>query len=231
MMKLYNFAFGPYPQRLTIYLAEKGLTDDVELIRLQPPHGETDWLPGAVKDISPSGSLPIIVDDDGTIVGQSLAILEYLEDTRTAVDMRGKMPRDRARTREIITVFDEALTFFGIWARHGSRLSRSATAESQAAVTIGAERYFQKLRLAERMIGDAEFIAGDSVTTADCVAMAALNFTRGFYGVPIPSDCARLSGWYARFSLRPSVPTPDYPPEQHALALDLMAQTGIGVQS
>lgn len=228
-MKLYNFPFGPYPERVTIYVAEKGLTD-VELIRLEPPRGKANWPPAAIKGLSPSGSLPIIVDDDGTVVGQSLAILEYLEDTRASSDMRGKTPKDRARTREIINALDEALTFFGIWARHGSRLNRGIDRESQDAAEIGAERYLQKLRLAERMIIDAEFIAGDTVTTADCVAMAALHFTLGFYGVPIPSDCSRLSGWYARFSLRPSVSTPAYPPEQHAIALDLMAQTGIKIQ-
>ncbi|MDI4235066.1 hypothetical protein AAFX91_05735 [Bradyrhizobium sp. 31Argb] len=32
-MKLYNFPFGPYPQRLTIYVPEKGLTD-IELIHV-----------------------------------------------------------------------------------------------------------------------------------------------------------------------------------------------------
>lgn len=33
LMKLYNFPFGPYPQRLTIYVPEKGLTD-IELIHV-----------------------------------------------------------------------------------------------------------------------------------------------------------------------------------------------------
>lgn len=228
MMRLYNFAFGPYPQRLTIYLTEKGLTD-VELIRLEPPGGETNWPPAAIEHLSPSGSLPIIVDDDGTVVGQSLAILEYIEDTRGGLDMRGKTPRDRARTREVTTVFDEALTFFGIWARHGSRRNRGSDQESQAIARIGAERYFEKLRLAERMVAGAEFIAGETVTTADCVAMAALHFILSFYGVPIPSDCSRLSDWFARFSRRPSAPTCDYPPEQHELALGLLAQTGVRI--
>jgi glutathione S-transferase len=230
VLKLYNCAFGPYPQRVTIYLAEKGLSE-VELVRLEPPRGRTNWPPSVIKGLSPNGSLPIIVDDDGTVVGQSLAILEYLEDTRGGPNMRGKTPKDRARTREVTTVLDEALTFFGIWARHGSHLNRGADRESQDAAEIGAERYFQRLRLAERMIGDVEFIAGNTVTTADCVAMASLHFTLGFYGVPIPSDCPRLSDWYARFSLRPSVPTPDYPLEQHAIAIGLMAQTGIRIRS
>ncbi len=228
MMRLYNFAFGPYPQRLTIYLAEKGLAD-VELIRLEPPSGKGNWPPAAIEHLSPSGSLPIIVDDDGTVVGQSLAILEYIEDTRSGLDMRGNTPRDRARTREVTTVVDEALTFFGVWARYGSRLSRGTDHESRATAEIGAERYFEKLRLTDRMIASAEFIAGDTVTTADCVAMAALHFILSFYGVPIPSDCSRLSDWYARFSRRPSAPTCDYPSEQHAFALGLMAQTGIRI--
>lgn len=229
-MKLYNFAFGPYPQRVTIYLAEKGLTE-VELIRLEPPRGKTGWSPTFLKGLTPAGSLPIIVDDDGTVVGQSLAILEYLEDTRPGLDMRGKTPATRARTREITAVFDEAMTFFGLWARHGSHLNRGIDRESQDVAEICAARYFLQLRLVERMIDDSEFLAGDTVTIADCVAMATLYYVAGFYDVPIPSDCPRLSDWYARFSLRPSVPVSEFPHEQHAIARNLMTQTGITIST
>ena len=38
-MRRYNFVFGPYPQRVTSYLAEKGLTE-VELIRFVPQRGK-----------------------------------------------------------------------------------------------------------------------------------------------------------------------------------------------
>ncbi|RZN34698.1 glutathione S-transferase family protein [Bradyrhizobium sp. Leo121] len=229
-MKLYNFAFGPYPQRLTIYVAEKGLTD-IELIRLDPPTDQTNWPPALLKGLTPASSLPIVVDDDGTVVGQSLAILEYLEDTRPGPDMRGRTPADRAHTRELVTVFDDALSFFALWARHGSLLNRGVDRESRDVAEICAPSYFQKLRLAERMIGDAEFLAGEAVTIADCVAMATLRYVDGFYDVPIPSDCSRLSNWYARFSSRPSVPAHDFPPHQHALARHLMTQTGISIEN
>lgn len=227
-VKLYDFPWGPYPLRISIYLAEKGLTD-VEVIKCDPPLDKSNWPPAFLKELTPAGSLPVIVDDDGTAVGQSLAILEYLEETRSGPDLLGASPALRARTREMVSVFDEAIAFFGLWARHGSYLNRGIITESLEAAAIGAERYGQKLRLAERMIETNEFVAGPSVTIADCVAMAALQFTREFYGVPIPSDCPSLIGWYDRFSQRPSVQKLEFPPEQHAVARQLMAQTGITV--
>lgn len=227
-MKLYNFPFGPYPQRVAIYLSEKGLAN-IEVIHLEPPNGKTgrsDFL----KHITPAGSLPAIVDDDGTVVGQSLAILEYIEDTHPEPDMRGKTAAARAHTREFINVFDEALTFFGLWARHGSHLSHGINRVSRDMAEICSARYFQKLRLAEKMIDPAMgFIAGDTVTIADCVAMATLHYIIAFYDVPIPSDCPKLVDWYARFSARLSAPPNNFPQEQHRFARNLMEQTGITI--
>jgi glutathione S-transferase len=132
-----------------------------------------------------SAACPIIVDDDGTVVGQSLAILEYLEDTRPGPDMRGKTPVTRAPTREITAVFDEAMTFFGLWARHDGHLNRGTDRESQDLAEICAARYFQKLRLVEQMIDGTEFLAGDMVTIADCVAMATLLGSNWLLVLPI----------------------------------------------
>jgi glutathione S-transferase len=225
-MKVYNFPFGPYPQRVRIYLAEKGVTG-VELVEFDAPTSKANWPPAFIAALTPTGSLPIIVDDDGTAVTQSLAILEYLEDTRPVPDMRGVSSADRARTRELVNVFDEALTSFALWARYGSDLSRSDKREYRDVITIGAERFFEKLRLAERMIEDTQFLAGDGVTIADCVAMATLQYTIGFYDVPIPLDCNRLSNWYMRFTLRASAAKCDFPAEQHRIARHLMTQTNI----
>ncbi|WP_425340446.1 hypothetical protein [Ciceribacter sichuanensis] len=40
------------------------------------------------------GSLPILRDADGTVIGQSLAILEYIEDRVPEPDMRGNTPAE-----------------------------------------------------------------------------------------------------------------------------------------
>jgi glutathione S-transferase len=129
----------------------------------------------------------------------------------------------------MVSVFDEAIAFFGLWARHGSYLNRGIIKESLEAAAIGAERYAQKLRLAERMLMKGQFLTGPDITIADCVAMATLQFTREFYGVPIPADCPALIDWYARFSARPSVQKLSFPADQHAIAHELIAQTGITI--
>jgi glutathione S-transferase len=139
--------------------------------------------------------------------------------------MTGETATARALTREMIAIFDEATTFFGIWARHGSRLNFAQHKQSADAASIGAERFAMKLRLAEAMMPDGRFLAGDRVTIADCVAMALLQFVDEFYGVKIPINCPRLAGWYQAFSSRPSVPHHDYPAEQLSLAYGLPEQT------
>jgi glutathione S-transferase len=226
-MKLYNFGFGPYPQRLTIYLAEKGIPD-VDVVTFDPPvEARENWPPPAVAALSPTGSLPIVVDDDGTAVTQSLAILEYLEDAYPYPEMRGRTAAERAHTRQILNVFDEALDAFALWGSYGSDLGGRDKGEYRHVIRIGAESYFGKLRLAERMIGETEFLASARVTIADCVAMALLQYTADFYDVPIPADCRKLTAWKARFASRPSVRACVFPPEQWRIARNLMAQTGV----
>lgn len=90
-IKLYNFAFGPYPQGLNIYLAEKNPAN-VDFIIFDEPDKQAGVPPAAVKELTPTGSMPILEDDDGTVIGQSLAILEYLEDKVSGPDMLGATP-------------------------------------------------------------------------------------------------------------------------------------------
>lgn len=228
-IKLYNFALGPYPQRLNIYLAETNPTN-VEFILFDEPHKQAGIPPVAVRCLTPTGSMPILEDDDGTVIGQSLAILEYLEDKASGPDMLGATAAIRARTRQFVYMFDEALTFFGLWARHGSSLGHGDVRTSQDVAEICSDRYFELLRQIEKVIGDTEFIADECVTVADCVAMATLQYAIDFYDVPIPRSCPKLARWYAGFSKRPSAVSPRYPEAKRAIALGLMAQTKISVK-
>lgn len=225
-MRLYNFAFGPYPQRLNIYLAEKRPAG-VERILFDAPDKAADIPPASVRALTPTGSLPILRDDDGTVIGQSLAILDYIEDKVPEPDMRGRTPADRAWTRQFVHLFDEAATFFGLWARHGSPLGRGTVRMSRDVAEICAARYFNQLRLVDRMMGDGAFITGDRITIADCVAMATLQYAADFHAVPIPPGCGRLERWFDRFSSRPSAARPPYPEPKRAVALGLVEHTGV----
>ena len=53
----------------------------------------------AYRDINPQMALPSLVLDDGTVLFQSLAILEYIEETHPAPPLLPADPAGRARVR------------------------------------------------------------------------------------------------------------------------------------
>lgn len=223
-MKLFNFAWGPYPRRLTHYLAVKPVAD-LELVEVEFPHRPELWPAGFLKSLNPAHSLPVLEVRPDLRLGQSIAILEYLEERSAAPDMIGLTAEARAVTREWIAIFDEATSFFGLWARQGSRVNADRHAASREAAAVGAERFAAKLRVAEEKIV-GPFLAGADMTIADCVAFALLEFTDQFYGVPLPADCPRLADWYAQMATASSAPPAPYPPDMVAVAHGLPEQTG-----
>ena len=55
----------------------------------------------AFKRINPQGAVPALFDGDGPPLTQSLAILDYLEETRGGPKLLPEDPRDRARARSL----------------------------------------------------------------------------------------------------------------------------------
>jgi glutathione S-transferase len=227
-LKLYNFGWGPYPRRIAIYLAEKGITD-IEVVEVEFPHRPELWPEDFLLKLNPAHSLPVLDTGRGLLIGQSLAILEYLEEQYRTPDLLGSTAEERAITREVVSLFDEATGFFGIWARQGSSVNVDRHRQDATAVAVGAERYASKLRVAEAK-QDGPFLCGSTATMADCVAAALIEFTSQFYGVPLPDDCPKLSAWFARMSKRPSMSPPDYPASMLEVARHLQEQTRIFIQ-
>jgi glutathione S-transferase len=220
--------------------SEKNIPD-IDLVEVEFPHQPERWPADFLRSLNPARSLPVLETESGVRIGQSLAILEYLEERYPSPTLLGNTPEARAAARELVAVFDEATTFFGIWARQGSRLNAAAhgaqTLRSDrhttnlAAAEVGAERFGSKLRIAEDMIGDGPFLGGDRLTLADCVAFALLEFTRDFYAVPLPASCPKLAAWYAGFAQRKRDTLCRYPPELAAIARGLPEQSGLDAEA
>lgn len=215
-MKLYELDWGLYPRRVSIYLAEKGISG-VERIAFD---ALAEWPSPVLARLSPAATVPILQTDDGTLIRSSIAILEYLEEQFPTPDMLGATPNARARTRELVSVIDEASNQFVIWCRESSPLFASLNKQSREAATLAADAYYGRLRLLDTMAQESEgpFLAGSQATIADCIAVATLQFAENFYGVPVPENCSVLSDWYAFFALRPSAGLPSYPEPLRALA-------------
>ena len=94
-MKLYGYFRSSAAYRVRIALNLKKLPAEVIFVDLDAnAHRAEDY-----RRVNPQMALPSLVLDDGTVLFQSLAILEYLEETHAAPPLLPKDASGRARVR------------------------------------------------------------------------------------------------------------------------------------
>jgi maleylpyruvate isomerase len=98
MIKLYNYFRSSASFRVRIALNFKGLTYDYVPVHLLKDGGEQ--LAPSFRTLNPDSLVPVL-DDDGAVLTQSLAIIEYLEETRPQPPLLPRDAHERAYVRSI----------------------------------------------------------------------------------------------------------------------------------
>ena len=189
-MKLYlDTSRAPNPRKVRIYLAEKGLT--LPLTELNLRAGE-QRSPEFVKK-NPFAGVPILELDDGTVIAESLAIIEYLEEIYPEPPLLGADPVTRALVR--------------MWERRceiGVYLPASRMVLSKGEVSEHARQTLvARLALINDGLEGREWVAR-RFSIADIMLLIGLDTaSRG----PFTLDPAwtNLSRWYQAMKARPSV--------------------------
>ncbi|MDB5764821.1 MAG: maiA [Herminiimonas sp.] len=97
-MKLYTFSRSSASFRVRIALNLKGLSCESVPIHLTRGGGEQHS--AAFRSVNPQALVPVL-EDAGHMLYQSLAIIEYLEETHPAPALLPAAPADRARVRAL----------------------------------------------------------------------------------------------------------------------------------
>ena len=213
-MRLWVLPSGLCPRRVTIYLKEKGILDEFDIIPIEITADGQSYSPG-----KPPGSLPILeicppsTDEalDGKYIFQSAAILEYLEDVYGpkfgTPNMRGFSPEDRAKVRDCMNILCEATDFFGFYCHNASKLFATVEEQSPDAAKMAIARVHHMLSLVEKLADPGgPWLAGSSgtPTIADCVAMSTMQFAEAVYGYNLTEGHPRLKQVYDAFAVRES---------------------------
>lgn len=197
-MKLYYFPIAPNPTKILIFLREKGIDIELELVDLRK--GEQRGEAHLARN--PAGVLPVLELDSGEFLTESLPIMEYLEELYPAPPMIGRDALERARIRSL-----ERMAEQGVMSSVGRIVHATnspiglppnpAIAEAERARLPGA------LGRLDEHIGQGPFVAGDSPSIADCTLYASLLFG-ALFGVEVPEEYGNLRRWFERFGARPS---------------------------
>jgi len=159
-----------------------------------PRDGET------LARINPNARVPVL-DDDGLILWESIAINLYLADRYGRAPLWPTDPRDRALVYQW-SVWSQ--TEIDVGARHAARFGNDAQAKRRAE----AER-LAALAILDRALGRQPYLVGDAFTLADLDVAATLSepWESGLIdGELKPADhgLAALGDWLARCTGRAS---------------------------
>lgn len=165
MLTLCGFAASNYYNKVKFALLEKGVSFNEELAWV----GETD------PACSPLGKVPYIKTEQGPLC-ESAVIMEYIEDRYPQNPLRPADPYAAAKVRELVTFLELHLELVARnlypEAFFGGKISDSAKEKTGAQLEKNIAAFAQLAKF-------SPFVAGDSLTLADCAAVVHLPLVSG----------------------------------------------------
>lgn len=204
-LKIYDWFNGPYPARVRIALAEKGLLSNVEFVSVNlwaGEHKQPEFLA-----INYSGTLPVLELRDGTRIAECTAITQYLDSLDGHRTLTGQTPVEKGiihmmTKRAEIEFLDAVSVYF-----HHATPGLGPDVELYQNAEWGArmrDKAIRGMRYFDRLLKDQPFVAGEKFSMADIAVLGGMIFA-SLVQLPVPEECVALRAWHARMQERPSV--------------------------
>lgn len=202
MRTLYHYPLCPYSRKIRLILAEKKLDFTAEIERFWEKRPE-------FMKLNAAGQVPILVDLNGSVINDSLAIGEYLEDAYPERLLIGDVLLQRAEVRRLVGWFDSKfaneISVTLLMEKNIKRyLPMQAGSGPNSAVIRNAQSLVHgHLDYISWLVDRRNWLAGDDFSLADITAAAHLSVVD--YMGDIPWDKHPIAkDWYARIKSRPT---------------------------
>jgi glutathione S-transferase len=179
---------APNPRKMRVYLAEKGLQLPVRELDLYAGEQRTPEF----RQKNLFAGVPILELDDGTVIAESLAIIEYLEELYPEPPLLGATPVQRALTR----MWDRRCEI-GVYLAASRMVLSKGDVSAQARQTLLA-----RLALLNEGLQGKEWLAGP-FSLADITLFIGLE-TAHHGEFALDPAWTNLQRWYAAMKARPS---------------------------
>ena len=207
-MKLYDFPPAVNAQRVRAFIAEKGL--DVPMTEVDVRAGALHEEP--LRSMNPFAVVPFLALDDGTCIGESIAICRYLEELHPENPLMGRDPKERA----LVEMWNRRVELDGFM--HAIHALRNTNPLYAGRVLPGTRNDLPQLSeitrrgkealaiLFDRLdarLASVRFLTGEHFSVADLTGYFTVQVAAGI-DAPIPTACSHLARWHGEVSERPS---------------------------
>jgi glutathione S-transferase len=155
--------------------------------------------------------VPTLVLQDGTAIGEVLAIWRYLEEVYPMPALLGSTPKDKA----LVTMWERCAELEGFAAVMEG--VRNAAERLKGRAISGPHNYDQIPALVERSklrvkdfcadlnarLSEDPFVAGNHFSAADITTLVTVDFATKAMSFPAPGEHRALHHWYENVSSRP----------------------------
>ena len=198
---VYGAAMSPYVWSVRLTLAEKGVAHDLVSV------GIDEFKSEAHLARHPFGKIPAF-EHDGFVLYETQAIMRYVDEAFPSAPLQPIEVHPFARMNQIMGVVDNYLTpcllADVIFQRMVAPLLGRATDETAVSAALPKVRHC--LGEIARLAGDQEFLAGDTVTLADLMAIPQISYFKKFpEGTAQLAELPALAAWVNRMEVRQSV--------------------------
>jgi len=201
-MLLYD-SVGPNPRVVRMFAAERGI--DLPKTKVDLRGGENRQPPYMAKN--PSGQLPCLELDDGSVLAEITAICEYLDEVAgQGTSLIGSNAKERAETRMWVRRIDLNIlepAANGFRFSQGLKMFQDRVHCIPEAAEGLKESARKKLAWLDAQMGSKPFVAGNKLTMADILLFTFLEFL-GKVGQPLDPANKNLTAWMERMKARPS---------------------------
>ncbi len=196
---LYHYTLCPFSRKVRLLLFEKGL-----------PYGmifETPWArrPEFLK-LNPFGEVPVLIEPDGHILTDHVAICEYVNEIKTQPDLLSETPRGRAEVRRLTNLFDTAFYTDVFKPLVGERvfkaLRRLGTPDANL-IRVGRENLKRYMGYVDWLAARRSYLGGRNLSMADLGIAAHLSIL-DYLGEIDWKQYPDAREWYGRLKSRQS---------------------------
>lgn len=194
-MKLY-FTPGTCSLAPHIVLRELGLEAELVRVRLGAPPviaaTQADY-----RTLHPNGYVPLLELDDGSLLTEGAAILQYLADLHPEAGLLpAATPLQRYESmRWLVYISSELHKMFSPWLFHPEY--------GEQAAEVARGKIAKRLELVERQLDGRDYLLGQAFTVADAYLFAIVSWAK-LCKVPLDAF-PHLQAWLERVAARPTV--------------------------